>query len=339
MREANPLTDDEVRRFKSAAREMPCGYRLVGHVLLETGLRPIEYRHLHRNWIEAPQSPSTDLRKAESIIIDVQGQTPCKGTVKFGSKNGCQEGPTLVERQESCRWCDSSDGWTPNSSASERRIPVIDTAAVETIGWWFDRHESIPTSTSAVTGRVKKIAKRAGVDNHSQATAMWLRDTYGVRLLRSGLDIDEVTRLMGYAGNRRLKPLFEHTDRAYPGQTRVRITDEELLEELQRLADAVNRAPKWREMDIRGAYSPMTYANRFGGWNGALRKAGLKTNHRSPEQASDEELLANLRRLADELDRPPTKSDLRENGSYSYNKYWRRLNGLERARELAGLDE
>lgn len=338
MREANPLTPDELRRFKSTARKMSRGYRLVGHIIPETGLRPVEYRHFHQRWIKSQQSVTADDHDPDSFVIDVQA-APCEGTIRFATENKHERGPRLEERTESCVNCREGIEWTPNFSCYARRIPVVDEAAVETIAWWFDRYDSIPSSDTRVCHYVKKIAEKAGIDDYERVTTFTLRDTFGVRLLKSGVDIDEVTRLMGYSRRTLLKPLMEHTDRTHHWKAGGFIPDEALLEELQRLAEAVHRAPKRREMDKRGAYGSTTYIDRFGGWNAALRQAGFQPNRKSTRPASDRELLADLQRLAEELGRRPTQADVEATGRYSYQTYLRRLDGLRRARKLAGLEE
>lgn len=50
------------------------------------------------------------------------------------------------------------------------------------------------------------------------------------------------------------------------------ISDEDLLGELQRLADQIGRDPKPSDMESTGEYSSGVYINRFGSWSGALNK-------------------------------------------------------------------
>lgn len=54
-------------------------------------------------------------------------------------------------------------------------------------------------------------------------------------------------------------------------------TDEELLEEIRRLADELDQSPpKKRAMDEHGAYSSPTYHHRFGSWSNAVKEAGFE---------------------------------------------------------------
>lgn len=66
------------------------------------------------------------------------------------------------------------------------------------------------------------------------------------------------------------------TDRDRSPTTDGGISDDELIEELQRLADELEKTPTRREMAEHGAYGTTTYESRFGSWNSALEQAGLE---------------------------------------------------------------
>ncbi|MFC7080301.1 homing endonuclease associated repeat-containing protein [Halorussus caseinilyticus] len=110
------------------------------------------------------------------------------------------------------------------------------------------------------------------------------------------------------------------------------ISETELLREIERLADELGRAPKAAEMDERGEYAPVTYHRRFGSWREALTEANLDG---SRQNVSEEELLADLRNLADELGEAPTTEDVRERGDYSLRTYYDRFDSFSAAREQA----
>lgn len=55
-----------------------------------------------------------------------------------------------------------------------------------------------------------------------------------------------------------------------------RIPEEDLLDELRRLADELDKTPSGPDMAADGEYSPSTYRRRFGSWNGAIETAGLE---------------------------------------------------------------
>jgi hypothetical protein len=118
-------------------------------------------------------------------------------------------------------------------------------------------------------------------------------------------------------------------------ETNDGISEAELLREIERFADELGRAPKAAEMDEQGAYAPVTYHRRFGSWRQALAEADLDGSRRG---TSEEELLADLRRLADELGGPPTTDDVREEGTFSLRVYYDRFDSFSAARERA-LDD
>jgi transposase-like protein len=68
-----------------------------------------------------------------------------------------------------------------------------------------------------------------------------------------------------------------------PGADAVRISDAELITNLQQVADELGKVPASREMDDHGEYSRGPYRSHFGRWNKALEAAGLK------ESTDDEE--------------------------------------------------
>lgn len=120
-----------------------------------------------------------------------------------------------------------------------------------------------------------------------------------------------------------------HADRQH------RSTDE-LLAGIQQLAEKLGHPPTSREMDEQGAYSRVVYRNRFGSWNEALAAAGLDQRTKGTE-IPRENLLEELRSLADDLDRPPKSTDMKGHGKYSHGVYRRRFGSWEEAVKAAEL--
>ncbi|WP_327052844.1 homing endonuclease associated repeat-containing protein [Halomicrococcus gelatinilyticus] len=119
--------------------------------------------------------------------------------------------------------------------------------------------------------------------------------------------------------------------------TERRLSDDDLLGELQRVAGDLDKTPSLREMAAHGEYAPSTYQSRFGSWNDAVVEAGLPPNSRRQPEYADEELLDHLRDLADDLDRTPCKKDMREEGSHSPTTYADRFGSWRDAVDAAGL--
>lgn len=113
-------------------------------------------------------------------------------------------------------------------------------------------------------------------------------------------------------------------------------TDEELLEGLRVLAGEVDGSPTEAQMDERGPASAATYKRRFGSWNEALRAAGLAVNRE--RDISVDDLLEEIRRLADDLGRVPMAVDVREEGRYSLDPYVDRFDSWSAALVAAGFD-
>jgi len=116
-----------------------------------------------------------------------------------------------------------------------------------------------------------------------------------------------------------------------PRETEV--TDEDLLTELWELADKLEKTPTYTEMNNQGKHGSRTYVRRFGSWNAALETAGLDS--RSSSTISDDELIAELRRLADELERQPSARDMDEYGEYASATYQRHFGSWSATLETA----
>lgn len=113
-----------------------------------------------------------------------------------------------------------------------------------------------------------------------------------------------------------------------------KIAEEELLAEIDRLADG-DDPPSSTKMNEAGEYSAVTYENRFGSWRAALEEAGYE---RPTNQYSEAELLAALRQMADDRDRPPTSTEMKQEGPHTAKTYERRFGSWDAALDAAGLD-
>jgi hypothetical protein len=112
------------------------------------------------------------------------------------------------------------------------------------------------------------------------------------------------------------------------------IPEAALLSEIERLADELGRPPTFAEMQSMGEYSPGTYHRRFGSWNAALEAAGY--NPTSPGKAAgDDDLLAEIERLASELGSPPTVREMDDIGQYASATYQRRFESWSAAVDAA----
>src|SRR5215831_18623781 len=89
---------------------------------------------------------------------------------------------------------------------------------------------------------------------------------------------------------------------------RRRYTDDQILEALRASAQRLGRSPTMKEFaaDSEAGMNPQTVIEHFGTWNAAKRAAGLMPRR----FATREELLEQLRRLGDELNRTPNAQDI-----------------------------
>ena len=144
------------------------------------------------------------------------------------------------------------------------------------------------------------------------------------------------------ARSRRRHPALAGIDEAALAEFRAglrrRYTDEQILDELRASAARLGRSPTMREFagDPDAAVHPQTVIEHFGTWNAAKRAAGL-----TPRRfISRDELLDQLRALADELGRLPTARDLEERRRTMASKslIWHTFGSLTAALREAGFD-
>ena len=101
------------------------------------------------------------------------------------------------------------------------------------------------------------------------------------------------------------------------------IPESELLDELKSLRDELGRAPERREMDRQGQFDSSTFSHRFGTWNDALKAADIVPSTRI--NIPEAELKDEIQRLADELNRPPTRDEMEQRGKFSHSVYSHRF--------------
>lgn len=113
-----------------------------------------------------------------------------------------------------------------------------------------------------------------------------------------------------------------------------KISTEELLADLRRVADKVGHSPTRSEYEDHGDNSSATIKRRFGSWNEAKIKAGLEPLQ---EHVSDEKLLADIRRVADELTHPLTYGEYENNGRRGRGTIEKRFGNYWSAMVRAGI--
>lgn len=172
-------------------------------------------------------------------------------------------------------------------SAQERNSEIADTALLNELHRLAGEFDQRPTATL--------------MNEHGNYWASTYRDhfdSWNTALETAGFDVTQ-----------------EYTDRP--------IDMEQLRGAIAELAETIGHPPTTTEMAEKGPYSPRTYFRRYDSWDDALTAAGL-TPEDCPSHSNEvtrDALLEELRRLADEVDRPPTMQDMNVEGAHSATTY------------------
>lgn len=123
---------------------------------------------------------------------------------------------------------------------------------------------------------------------------------------------------------------------------RRNISNEELLEELKRIAEEYcperPNSFKHKTFVEHGKYSSSIYKSRFGTFNNAMEKVGLKP--RTKSQVEKEFLINEIKRVSREFcdGQRPTQSDINKYGKFSNITYYNKFNSWNQAIEEAGFN-
>lgn len=95
------------------------------------------------------------------------------------------------------------------------------------------------------------------------------------------------------------------------------VTREMLIEDMQRV-DAEQSGPLTQTVyNEYGEYTSRSVQRKFGSWERGCRDAGVTRPEMGPKKSSDEDLLEDIRDVADELDRLPFRSEYNDMGEFS----------------------
>jgi hypothetical protein len=122
-----------------------------------------------------------------------------------------------------------------------------------------------------------------------------------------------------------------------PNAPETAIPKADLLDELQRLREELGRIPTGDQMNDHGRYSRSTYQQWFGSWSDALTEAFNDTSE-AGAHVSNDELIAELHRVADEHGTPPRFEDMRHHGAHRARTYAKRFGSWDDALQAAGID-
>jgi hypothetical protein len=116
------------------------------------------------------------------------------------------------------------------------------------------------------------------------------------------------------------------------------ITEKDLLDEIDRLAEELDRTPSATDMGEHGRYSDPTYSDRFGSWAKALKEAGYEPRQPRKVEDDDEQLIAELERVAEEHKTNPTQQLVQKHAKYAVNTYIGRFGSWSAAKKAAGYE-
>ncbi|OYR42869.1 homing endonuclease associated repeat-containing protein [Halorubrum sp. Hd13] len=114
-------------------------------------------------------------------------------------------------------------------------------------------------------------------------------------------------------------------------------SDAELLDDIQAVATVVERAPSIQDYRDHGEYAVTTITRRFDSWQDAVARAGFEP-HTAESEIPTDELLAELRHLAEEHDTRPTADLMNDEGKYWVSTYRRRFGSWTNALAEAGVE-
>jgi len=116
-----------------------------------------------------------------------------------------------------------------------------------------------------------------------------------------------------------------------------KISDEELIEEITRLADDLGRVPSSADMKQCGKFSANIYFKRFESWTDAVSQAGYSP-HEKITKIPRQDLIAEIQRLHDKLGKTPSQRDMIEQGEYSAEPYYTEFDGWKQSVRAAGFN-
>jgi len=342
-RKTEPLSRETLKSFEKAADQCNIEEKLVGHIIPYTGMKLEEFTHMSEDWI---RSATPELKVGEErpedktpdrVIIEIPNRSQCTGTLRIKPGGRGQLG--FERRQSPCGGC-NDDYWEPNRQAQPRKIPVVHETALSTLDWWFSQYDSIPLPPKG-PGTIEKINKICDkADISRDITPQDLRDTYGTLLVEMGFSSEEIAEVMGLQRKYLTRHLFQQADTSIDWNLKEErgLEREELIGELLRVADEIDRLPTYADIQEHSKYSYQPFHRKFGGLPKARKEAGLQEAARSTQKIPREKLLQELHRLSDELGHPPRCKDIRQAAEFPYGAYRRRFGGLPKAREEAGLE-
>lgn len=117
------------------------------------------------------------------------------------------------------------------------------------------------------------------------------------------------------------------------------VSDDKLLEDLKDIHAETGRPPKQSDLQHSGSVStPWPYVDRWGSWAGALEAAGIEPTTRQYKKIGRAELIQEYTRLADDLGRAPSYTEVGERAKFSTAAYDRAFGSFLNAKAECGFE-
>lgn len=121
------------------------------------------------------------------------------------------------------------------------------------------------------------------------------------------------------------------------GEVQTGVSDEELLADLRRVDDSLDKTVSSKDYQKHGNHSTGTLHKRFGGFPDAREAAGIDGDPSTEPRLSDEELLNDVRRVYEEIGEPPSEEQYKQHGDHGYQTLRKRFGSIRQIREAAGV--
>jgi site-specific recombinase XerD len=178
--QVHALEDHEIDELLEVAEGHTERTELTVRGLLRTGMRASEFAHLRDHWL---------LPNKEVPRIQVPSHEPCDcSDCKMKAR---QAGDTDDLEPKIREW------WKPKSEAGARQVPVVHDRAWEMLEDFVGRHGGINVGRGAIWSRVEKLNDDLDLDE--PLTPHILRHTYGTWMVRNGVGIETLQRVLGHA--------------------------------------------------------------------------------------------------------------------------------------------
>jgi len=115
------------------------------------------------------------------------------------------------------------------------------------------------------------------------------------------------------------------------------IGEDEIIADIQRVAEKVGSVPSRREYRKRGEYAGITAEEKFGSWTAARQAAGLDGGPTKNTFVSQSDLIEDLQQVAEELGESPSQPQYNQHGKYTHQVAYDRFDSWNDALDAAGL--